>query len=65
MQSPTDIHWSACKRILRYLKGSINHGLHMALSTHSTLSNLLMRIGHPMWMIDAQQVGTVFSWVKI
>jgi histone deacetylase 1/2 len=29
LASPTDEHWSAVKRILRYIKGTVNLGLHL------------------------------------
>ena len=29
MHCPTDLHWSATKRILRYLAGSLSHGIHI------------------------------------
>ncbi|KAM0000492.1 putative RNA-directed DNA polymerase [Helianthus debilis subsp. tardiflorus] len=37
MHSPTENHWSAVKRILRYLQGSLNHGLLFRRSSGSTL----------------------------
>lgn len=32
MHSPTDIHWQATKRILRYLKGIATHGIFLQAS---------------------------------
>lgn len=37
MHSPTDAHWSAVKRILRYLKGTFHHGLHILVNSYLEL----------------------------
>ena len=38
MHQPTNVHWSACKRVLRYLKGTIHLGLFIRPSTSYTLN---------------------------
>jgi hypothetical protein len=38
MHNPRDTHWSAVKRILRYLKHSITHGLVIRRSSSSQLT---------------------------
>jgi histone deacetylase 1/2 len=38
LATPTDVHWSAVKRILRYVKGTINFGLHFQKSSSTELS---------------------------
>lgn len=37
MHAPTENHWSAIKRIVRYLHGTIKHGMLIRRSSGSTL----------------------------
>ena len=48
MANPLDSHWIAVKRILRYLKGTVLHGLHLepaVLGNHTLLVPSAMQIG--------------------
>jgi histone deacetylase 1/2 len=38
LATPTDVHWSAVKRILRYVKGTLDHGLQIQRSLSTELS---------------------------
>lgn len=38
IQSPTDAHWAAVKRILRFVKGTVDHGLKIQKSATTMLS---------------------------
>ena len=50
MQAPTDEHWSAVKRILRYLKSIIQHGIF--LSRHSSVQFTAYTYADWAWSID-------------
>ncbi|XP_019055609.1 PREDICTED: uncharacterized protein LOC109115735 [Nelumbo nucifera] len=38
LQAPTDVHWATVKRILRYLKHTIMHGLHISRTSSTSLT---------------------------
>lgn len=37
MHRPTDVHWLAVKRILRYLAGTLSHGIFLSRQSPQTL----------------------------
>ena len=41
LHCPIDMHWKACKRVLRYLCGSIDHGLHIQPAFQFNLTSFL------------------------
>ncbi|RVX10831.1 Retrovirus-related Pol polyprotein from transposon RE2 [Vitis vinifera] len=55
MAKPSDVHWLAVKRILRYLKGTISLGLHFQTSTSMELQDIVMLTGPPVQMIVKHQ----------
>ena len=37
MHRPSEVHWQAVKRVLRYLAGTVSHGIHMKVGSPLTL----------------------------
>lgn len=60
MQNPTEPHWAAVKRTLRYLKNIISHALLILPTTDLSFKHSVMQIGHLIVMIEGQLVLIVF-----
>jgi len=54
MSRPLKAHWTSAKRIFRYLKGTLNHGLHLR-STTSTVSILIRGLCDTDWASDPRR----------
>jgi hypothetical protein len=58
LHSPTTVHWSAVKRILRYVNGTLNMGLKIGKSTSMLVSAFSdADWAGCVWMIDVLLVG--------
>lgn len=52
LQSPTMDHWTDCKRVLRYVKGTLQHEFFLQNRSIFLLKLMLMLIGLMMWTIE-------------
>jgi hypothetical protein len=64
-KEPTEEHWTAVKRILRYLKGTLNYRLRYKRGSSSDLLDTQMRIGPAMSMTESQQVDICSNLVEL
>ena len=65
MHQPTLLHWQAVKRLLRYLKHTITHGLHLQPSTTTVLQAFINADWLAVGMTEDPLGATMFSLVKI
>jgi hypothetical protein len=52
LPAPTEHHWAAVKRIIRYLKSCVKIGLKISKTNSLLVSAFLIQIGPAAWMID-------------
>ncbi|KAK6134135.1 hypothetical protein DH2020_032135 [Rehmannia glutinosa] len=67
MQKPLNSHWKKKKRILGYLNGTVNYGLHFTPTHLYNLTWLVtrMRTGHLIVMMRRSTTGIACFWVQI
>ena len=65
MHAPTDSHWGAVKRILRYLRGTTTYGLHITHSSSFALHGFTDADGQVVLMITSPQVVISSSLIRL
>jgi histone deacetylase 1/2 len=66
LYTPTTVHWTTVKRILRFLRGTISLGLRLSKSSSTVVTvYFLMQIGQDVQMIEDLQVALLYMWDQI
>ena len=58
VSNPGDVHWHAIERVMRYLKGTMNHGLH-----YTGYPSVLEGYSDANWISDADEMKTTSGYV--
>ena len=58
VSNPADVHWSAVERIMRYLRGTVNHGLH-----YNGYPSVLEGYCDANWISDADEMKATMGYV--
>jgi hypothetical protein len=64
LHTPTTAHWSSAKRVLCYLKGTVDHGLYLPVALLIFMPTVI-RIGLVIRMIVVPPRDMVFFWVLV
>lgn len=61
MHQPTDTHWLAAKRVLRYLAVTTDYGIFFYVANHITLHAFQMQIGQKIQMIMSLPMPMLYT----
>ena len=60
VSNPGDVHWLVVERVMRYLKGTVSHGLH-----YTRYSMVLEGYSDSNWISDGDEMKVISGFVFI